>query len=130
MDGTHLTEAGQLIVADYYCNLLVAPSEISFLAETAIETTFQTIIGIQQQINLTERLRATGWNVWINGNLSYLKLDNSAAGFPNDPGIPLSGSLGVDYKWRGGWLAGAAVTAGYLNSTFSLGGGFTQNVGR
>ena len=63
MDGTHLTEAGQLIVADYYCNLLVAPSEISFLAETAVETTFQTIIGIQQQINLTERLRAPGWNV-------------------------------------------------------------------
>jgi outer membrane lipase/esterase len=130
MDGTHLTEAGQLIVADYYYNLLVAPSEISFLAETAVETTFQTITGIQQQIDLTERLRAPGWNVWINGNLSYLKLDNSAAGFPNDPGIPLSGSLGVDYKWRDGWLAGAAVTAGYVNSTFSLGAALHRTWGR
>src|ERR1700688_4881538 len=87
MDGTHLTEAGQLIVADYYYNLLVAPSEISFLAETAVETTFQTITGIQQQIDLTERLRAPGWNVWINGNLSYLKLDNSAAAFQMIPGF-------------------------------------------
>ena len=50
MDGTHLTQAGQVIVADYIYSLLVAPSEMSFLAETAIQTTFQTIAGIQQQI--------------------------------------------------------------------------------
>jgi outer membrane lipase/esterase len=129
MDGTHLTEAGQQIVADYYYSLLVAPSEISFLAETAIQTTFQTVIGIQQQIDLAERLRAPGWNVWVNGDLAYFKFDNSAAGFPSDPAVPVSGTLGTDYKWNNGWLAGAAVTAGYANPTFSLGGGFTQNVG-
>ena len=63
MDGVHLTEAGQKIEADYFYNLLVAPSEISFLAETAVQTTFQTITGIQQQIDLTQRLRQSGWNV-------------------------------------------------------------------
>jgi outer membrane lipase/esterase len=129
MDGTHLTAAGQLIIADYYYSLLVAPSEISFLAETAIQTTFQTINGIQQQIDLAERLRAPGWNIWFNGNLAYFKFENSSAGFPSDPAAPVSGSLGVDYKWPSGWLAGAAVTAGYANPTFSLGGGFTQNLG-
>lgn len=129
MDGIHLTEAGQLIIADYYYNLLVAPSEISFLAETAIQTTFETIRGIQEQIDLTQRLRPAGWNVWINGELGYLKLDNSYAGFPNDPGVPLSGTLGVDYKWQNGWLAGAALTAGAVNPSFSLGGGFTQDTG-
>ncbi|WP_159010629.1 autotransporter domain-containing protein [Bradyrhizobium sp. S69] len=127
MDGAHLTEAGQQIEADYFYNLLVAPSEISYLAETAIQTTFQTITGIQQQIDLAQRLRQSGWNVWVNGGLSYLKLDNSSAGFPGDPGFPLSGSLGVDYKWRNGWLAGAALTAGYVNPTFSLGGGYKQD---
>jgi outer membrane lipase/esterase len=128
MDGVHLTEAGQQIEADYFYNLLVAPSEISFLAETAIQTTFQTITGIQQQIDLTQqRLRPPGWNVWINGQLSYLKMDNSSAGFPNDPGFPLSGTIGVDYKWQNGWLAGAALTAGYVNPTFSLGGGYKQD---
>jgi len=129
MDGTHLAEAGQLIVADYYYSLLVAPSQISFLAETAIQTTFQTINGIQQQIDLAERLRAPGWNVWVNGDLAYFRFDNSTPGFPNDPAVPVSGTMGADYKWNDGWLAGAAVTAGYANPTFSLGGGFTQDVG-
>jgi outer membrane lipase/esterase len=127
MDGVHLTEAGQQIEADYFYNLLVAPSEISYLAETAVQTTFQTVTGIQQQIDLTQRLRQPGWNVWVNGQLSYLQLDNSAAGFPGDPGYPLSGSMGVDYKWQNGWLAGAALTTGYVNPTFSLGGGYKQD---
>jgi outer membrane lipase/esterase len=127
MDGVHLTEAGQQIEADYFYNLLVAPSEISYLAETAVQTTFQTVTGIQQQIDLVQRLRRPGWNVWVNGELSYLKLDNRAEGFPGDPGFPLSGSMGVDYKWQSGWLAGAALTAGYVNPTFSLGGGYKQD---
>jgi outer membrane lipase/esterase len=128
MDGVHLTERGQQIEADYFYNLLVAPSEISFLAETAIQTTFQTIIGIQQQIDLAQRrLRPSGWNVWINGQLSYLQMDNSSAGFPNDPGIPLIGTLGVDYKWQNGWLVGAALSTGYVNPAFSLGGGYKQD---
>lgn len=127
MDGVHLTEAGQKIEADYFYNLLVAPSEISYLAETAVQTTFQTITGIQQQIDLTQRQRHGGWNVWVNGQLSYLQLDNSSAGFPSDPGYPLSGSMGVDYKWQNGFLAGAALSAGYVNPTFSLGGGYRQD---
>ena len=127
MDGVHLTEAGQIIEADYFYNLLVAPSQISFLAETAVQTTFQTITGVQQQIDLAQRLRQPGWNVWVNGAAGYLKLDNSSDGFPGDPGYPYSGAIGVDYKWRNGWLAGAALTAGYVNPSFSLGGGYKQD---
>src|SRR5579863_1330776 len=127
MDGVHLTEAGQQIEADYFFNLLVAPSEISFLAETAVQTTIQTVAGIQQQIDLAQRLRQPGWNIWLNGQLTYLKLNNSSAGFPSDPGLPLSGSVGVDYKWANGWLAGAALTTGYVNPSFSAGGGYKQD---
>lgn len=129
MDGIHLTEAGQIIVADYYYDLLTAPSAMSFLAESAIQSTFGTIYGIQQQIDLSQRQSPAGWNVWINGDLSYLQIQNSSAGFPNDPGIPISGTLGVDYHWTSGWLVGAAITGGFLNSTFSTGGGFTQDEG-
>jgi outer membrane lipase/esterase len=127
MDGVHLTEAGQIIEADYFYNLLAAPSEISYLAETAVQTTLQTVTGIQQQIDLAQRLRRVGWNVWVNGELGYLQLDNSTAGFPSDPGYPLSGGIGVDYKWQNGWLAGAALTAGTVNPSFSLGGGYRQD---
>jgi outer membrane lipase/esterase len=94
-----------------------------------VQTTFGMIYGIQQQIDLSQRQTPAGWNAWINGNISYLQINNSSAGFPNDPGIPISGSLGVDYHWTNGWLVGAAVTGGLLNSSFSTGGGFTQNNG-
>ena len=89
MDGEHLTQAGQRIVADYFYSLLVAPSEISFLAESTIQTTFQTITGIQQQINLSQRQRLAGWNVWMNGQVSELQIRNSSSGFPSDPGVPV-----------------------------------------
>ena len=72
--------------------------------------------------------KPAGWNAWVNGDLSYLQINNSSSGFPNDPGIPISGSMGVDYHWANGWLVGAAVErAAILNSRFSTGGGFTQN---
>jgi len=129
MDFVHLTEAGQIITADYIYSLIAAPSEISFLAEGAIQTTFQMITGIQQQIDLSQRQRPAGWNAWINGQLSYLQMNNSYSGFPSDPGIPISGSMGVDYHWQNGWLVGAAVTEGYVTPTFSLGGGYTQDQG-
>ncbi|MGP0095099.1 MAG: autotransporter outer membrane beta-barrel domain-containing protein [Xanthobacteraceae bacterium] len=127
MDGIHLTEAGQLIEADYYYNLLVAPSEISFLAESAIQTTFGMITGIQQQIDVSQRQRPNGWNGWVNGQLQYLQMNNSANGFPNDPGFPVSGTMGLDYRWQNGWLAGAALTVGHVTPTFSLGGSYTQD---
>ncbi|MGO9684670.1 MAG: autotransporter outer membrane beta-barrel domain-containing protein [Beijerinckiaceae bacterium] len=127
MDDRHLTEAGQLIIADYYYNLLVAPSEISFLAETAVQTTLEMVTGIQQQIDVSQRQRTSGWNGWVNGQLSYLQMNNDAAGFPNDPGFPISGTMGVDYRWQNGWLAGGALTAGQVAQTFSLGGGYSQD---
>ena len=58
-----------------------------------------------------------------------LQLNSSAPGFPNDPGFPVSGSMGVDYHWQNGWLAGVALTEGYVTPSFSLGGGYTQNEG-
>ena len=67
MDGTHLTQAGQVIVADYIYSLLVAPSEISFLAETAIQTTFQTIPRHPTADDALAEAHRPGWNVWMNG---------------------------------------------------------------
>jgi outer membrane lipase/esterase len=126
VDFVHLTEAGEIITADYINSLLAAPSQISFLAEDAIQTTLGMIYGIQQQIDVSQR-RPPGWNVWVNGQVGYLQVNNSVAGLPNDPGVPVSGSLGVDYHWSNGWMVGGAVTEGYVTPTFSLGGGFTQN---
>ena len=60
LDGLHLTEAGQIIIADYYYSLIAAPGEISFLAESAVQTTFQMINDIQQQIDCRGVARPDG----------------------------------------------------------------------
>jgi outer membrane lipase/esterase len=125
-DDQHLTTAGQKIQADYFYSLIVAPSEISFLAENAVQSRTVTVAGIQDQIGISRQRQTAGFNVWINGDVSSLKIDNPAPGFPGDPSTPLSGTVGLDYKWASGYLLGAAITMGTQTPGFELGGSFRQ----
>jgi outer membrane lipase/esterase len=126
-DDQHLTTAGQKIMADYYYSLVVAPSEISMLAESAVQARFGTILGIQQQVDIALRQRSAGFNVWLTGEVSKLSISNQAPGFPSDPDTPLTGTLGFDYRSPTGWLLGGAVTLGAQSSAYSLGGGFHES---
>jgi outer membrane lipase/esterase len=125
-DDQHFSPAGQKIEADYIYSLLVAPSQISFLTESAIQFRRGVDLGIEEQIDITRRRQAPGFNVWFNGDLSSLKLSNSSPGFPSDPSTPLSGTLGASYAFTSNALIGGAVTLGSLDPSFSLGGGFNQ----
>jgi outer membrane lipase/esterase len=125
-DDQHLSTAGQKIEADYFYSLIVAPSEISFLAENAIQTQYGLVKGIQEQIDVSQKNRGTGFNIWMNGDFSSLSINNSSPGFPGDPSTPLSGTVGADYRWASGFLAGGAVTWGSQSPGFDLGGSFTQ----
>ncbi len=49
-DDQHLTTAGQKIFADYYYSLIVAPSQISFLAEVPVKTRAAVVNAILNQI--------------------------------------------------------------------------------
>lgn len=126
-DDQHLSTAGQKILGDYYYSLIVAPSEISFLAEDAVQIRFGVVQGIQQQIDISQRQRGPGINIWLNGDLSHLSIRNGNPGFPTDPDTPVSGTAGMDYRWLNGLLVGAAVTVGSQTPAFSLGGDFRQN---
>jgi outer membrane lipase/esterase len=127
-DDEHLTTAGQKIVADYEYSLIVAPAEISFLAETPVKTREAMIEGMRAQIALSQRGRSVGsFNAWITGDLTGLALSSGQPGFPNDPGVPASATVGADYAFAPGWLVGAALAVGNTAQTFSLGGGFLQN---
>jgi len=126
-DDQHLATAGQQIEANYYYSLLVAPSEISFLAENAVQSRTVTVAGIQDQIAISRRRPSSGFNVWFDGDLSSLKIDNPAPGFPGDPSTPLLGTVALDYKWIDGYLLGGAITTGRQTPGFSLGGGFGQD---
>jgi outer membrane lipase/esterase len=125
-DDQHYATAGQKIEADYFYSLVVAPSEISFLAENAVQTRFGLVKGIQEQIDIARKDPAAGFNVWINGDLSSLSIKNGNPGFPGDPSTPLSGTFGADYRWASGFLLGGAITLGSQSPGFDLGGGFTQ----
>jgi outer membrane lipase/esterase len=125
-DDIHFAPAGQKILADYYYSLIVAPSQVSFLTENAIQFRRGVTLGIQEQIDITQRRATPGFNVWFNGDISSLKLNASSPGFPSDPSTPISGSLGASYSFGANALVGAAVTLGSQNPSFSSGGGFKE----
>jgi outer membrane lipase/esterase len=126
-DEQHMTTAGQKIQADYYYSLIVAPSQISFLPEVAVKTRAGVINAIFNQIPLSQgHPGATGYNAWVTGDVSFLKMDNYP-GFPGDPGHPVAATAGFDFKLSNEWLIGAAFSIGTTKQSFSTTGSFTQD---
>ena len=127
-NGVHFTTAGQQIEADYEYNLLVAPGQVSLLAESAVQGGLARAATIQGQIDLSGQHRGpTGINVWASAGASALNFNN-ATGFPDTTGTPFTGSVGADYQTPCGLIVGAAFTAGTQTQNFSSSGGhFDQN---
>lgn len=126
-DDQHLTTAGQKILADYEYSLLVAPSEISFLAEAPVKTRAAVVDSIFNQIAISQHQRnAQTFNVWVTGGAASLAINSSSQGFPGDPGIPAAVTAGIDYAISRGMLIGAAVSYGQTTQSFDLGGNFKQ----
>ncbi len=123
--GGHLTTAMQRVEADYYYGLIVAPSEISFLAEAPIQTRLGLIKTIDNQIPLSYSTPGA-FHGWVSGDVSWLKMTNSAVGFPNDPGTPVATTAGFDYAVTRDWLVGLAFSGLTTTQSFSLGGNFAQ----
>jgi outer membrane lipase/esterase len=127
-DDEHYSAAGQLIEGDYAYSLIVAPQEISYLAEAPVKTRAALVDSIFQQIAISGRNRGVGsFNAWVTGDLSSLAMHSNDIGFPNDPGTPGMVTAGADYSWAPNWLVGGAVSVGTTTQSFSLGGNFQQN---
>lgn len=125
-DGAHLTTASQTIESDYLYSLLTAPSQISLLAESAMQGGLARVAAIQQQIDLSwEHRGPNGINVWVSGGAGALTVRN-ATNFPDASGPPFGGAVGADYLLANGVLLGAAFSAGGMRQNFSTGGSFTQ----
>ncbi len=126
-DDQHYTTAGQKILADYEYSLLVAPSEISFLAEAPVKTRAAVVDTIFNQIAISERQRKTGtFNIWATGEAMSLAINSGATGFPNDPGTPAAVTAGIDYAIANNMIVGAAFSYGQTTQSFDLGGNFKQ----
>jgi outer membrane lipase/esterase len=123
-DEDHFTTAGQKIFGDYYYSLVVAPSQISFLPETAVKTRMRLVSNIQTQIEATRQQAPgpSGLNLWITGDVSHLEMENYR-GFPDDPSTPTALAAGISRRFPGGVIVGAAISAGRLESDFSKGRG-------
>ena len=124
--GGHPTGAVQQIEADYFYSLVVAPSEISFLAEAPLKTREGVINSIYNQIPLSYATPGA-FHGWVSGDVSWLKMTNNAAGFPDDPGTPFATTAGFDYVITSNWLVGAAFSGLTTTQSFSLGGDYRQN---
>ena len=126
-DDQHLTTAGQKILADYEYSLLVAPSEISFLAEVPVKTRAAIVDSIFNQIAISQRQRNAGtFNVWVNGEAVSLAIKSGSTGFPGDPGMPAAVTAGIDYAIARNLLIGSAFSWGQTRQSFDLGGNFRQ----
>jgi outer membrane lipase/esterase len=124
--GPHFTTAGQTIEADYTYSLLIAPSQISLVAESAVQGGMSRAATIQGQIDLSGQHRGpSGINAWVSAGAKSLDVSN-ASGFPNNSGTPFGGTVGVDYQMSGGLILGLAFTAGSQTQNFSTGGHFDQ----
>lgn len=124
-DDQHLSPAGQKIEADYFYGLIVAPSQISFLAEAAVKTRTAVVNSITNQIPLSFSTPGA-FHGWVSGDVSWLKVANSYPGFPDDPGTPVAATAGFDYAITRDWLVGVAFSGGTTTQSFSLGGDFRQ----
>ena len=126
VDGVHLTTAGQTIEADYTYSLLVAPSEISLLAQSAVQSGWARAATIQGQIDTFGQHRGpNGVNVWTSAGVSGTEI-RGATGFVGDSGDPFGGTVGLDFQTPCGAIVGVAFTAGSQRQGFSTGGHFDQ----
>lgn len=124
-DDQHVSPAGQKIEADYFYSLIVAPSQISFLAEAPVKTRLGVVNAITNQIPLSFSTPGA-FHGWVSGDVSWLKVRNSYPGFPDDPGTPVAATAGFDYAITRDWLVGAAFSGGTTKQSFSLGGDYRQ----
>jgi outer membrane lipase/esterase len=129
-DDEHLSAAGQRIEANYDYSLIVAPSQISFLAETPVKTESTLFNTIQSQLPISNSNRGPGgYNAWVSGDISSLTMSSSYNGFPGDPGSPMALTAGFDFKSYG-WLYGVAFSVDHTSQSFTLlPGYYTQDAG-
>lgn len=119
-DGVHPTTAGHAVLADYMASILAAPTQVSMLAETAV----------QSRRLLVDRLLAgtrqrTSRGLWVSADGTYAKIDGSGFAGTAD-GWGAGFSVGGDYAPAPGWVLGAALGYAQPKIEFATGGSYRQ----
>ena len=125
----HLSTAGQRAKADYFYSLVIAPSQVSLLPETAIKARTRLVSNIQTQIDASSRQPrgANGLNAWVTGDVSHLATE-TFHGFPDSSSTPQAFAAGLGAHLPGGVLVGGAISVNHQKPDFSGGrGSFSQD---
>ncbi len=126
VDALHMTTAGQRIVADYEYSLLLAPSEISLAAESAVQTGLAHVASIQGHLDFSDQHREDKrLSAWFSAGANNLSLNNSNW-FPSTAGVPYGSTMGMDYQINSKLVLGAAISAGGQVQQFSTDGHVCQ----
>lgn len=92
-DGVHPTTAGHLILADYAWSVLLAPAQMSLLAETPLRTRQAWLTGWHRSLASAPDNTASGW--WARAEGGELKI-NGDASVAEITGHPAGVTVGVD----------------------------------
>jgi outer membrane lipase/esterase len=123
----HYAPAAQNIVSDVVYNLLIAPIQISMLAEVPMQTRSATIGVINNQIPLSFKKNDQTLNFWTTESVSRNETNYGKTGVPDSYGVPITGTVGFDMKLSPEWIGGASTSFIHTNQTFGSDlGEFTQ----
>ena len=123
----HFAPAAQNISADIVYNLLIAPIQISMLAEVPMQTRSATIGVINNQIPLSFKKNDQTLNFWTTESVSRNETNYGKTGVPDSYGVPITGTVGFDMKLSPEWIGGISTSFIHTNQTFGSDlGEFTQ----
>ena len=123
----HYAPAAQNIESDVLYNLLIAPIQISMLAEVPMQTRSATIGVINNQIPLSFKKNDQTLNFWTTESVSRNETNYGKTGVPDSYGVPITGTVGFDMKLSPEWIGGISTSFIHTNQTFGSDlGEFTQ----
>lgn len=125
-DDQHFAAVGQKVYADYYRSLVIAPSQVSLLAENPVKMRAAVAAIIDDQIGISQRIRRPlGVHGWVAGDVSSLQL-NKGIGFANETSTPGQIVGGFDVRFASDFIVGAAFSFGSKRATFDSAGTLKQ----
>jgi len=121
----HLATSGQNIQSDYAYGLLIAPGQVSMLAnqaalsQIAMNNSYLDQVGFSFRSNAPHTLGA-----WTLGGAQQVNMTGSPT---SSSSSPYSGAAGMDYQYNENVLVGAFVGYGQAQANYNTSGNFTQS---
>jgi outer membrane lipase/esterase len=123
--GLHWTSAMQQIESDYYYGLLVAPGQVSMLAnqasigQIAMNNSYLEQMGYNFRAHAPQTLGA-----WVLGGVQQV---NMSGGQTSTSSSPYNGAAGMDFQYDENILLGGFVGYGQAQVNYNSSGNFTQS---